>query len=232
MNSLYSLANAKKFKWSSITGDLNPERVAHLKTYLVGDKILDAGCGGGGYVNYLTRQGLEVTGVDKFDEFLSVAREQNHRGRFVQGDLTALEFPDKTFDCTYCFDVLEHIDDAAALAELARVTKGRIIIAVPREDDFMLAYNLTFAHYRDKTHLRNYTEESLRETLGSLSHTKIHVFPELMIHAKGLVYHLLKFDDATTDYKVAQETNTLRELLAAAQYQEVFSGLVGVVDLK
>ena len=232
MNSLYSLANAKRFKWSSITGDLNPERVAHLRTYLVGKKILDAGCGGGGYVNYLTEQGLDVTGVDKFDEFLSVAREQNHKGHFVQGDLTSLDFPDDTFDCTFCFDVLEHIDDAAALAELARVTRQRLIIAVPREDDFMLDYNLTFAHYRDKTHLRNYTQESLRETLAALPHDKIETFPELMIHAKGLVYHLLKFDDSSKDKKVVHETNELRELLAAAQYQEIPTGVVGVVDLK
>ena len=148
MDSLYSLDNAKRFEWSSITGDLNPERVAHLQKYLVGHKILDAGCGGGGYVDLLTSQGFDVTGVDKFSQFLDVAQEQNRKGHFVQGDLTALEFPDKSFDCTYCYDVLEHIDDVAALKELERVTKSRLILAVPKEDEDMTPYNLTFAHYR------------------------------------------------------------------------------------
>ena len=133
----YSLENAKKFNWSSISGNLNAERVSHLENYLVGNKILDAGCGGGAYVEFLSHKGHEVTGIDKYDEFLKVAREQGREGNYVQGDLTNLPFADKAFDCTFCFDVLEHIDDLLAIKELARVTKKRLIIAVPKEDEVM-----------------------------------------------------------------------------------------------
>ena len=65
----YSLENAQNFNWSSVSGNLNSERVSHLETYLVGNKILDAGCGGGAFVEFLSQKGLEVTGVDKYNQF-------------------------------------------------------------------------------------------------------------------------------------------------------------------
>ena len=34
------------------------------------------------------------------------------KGTYVQGDITNLPFPDKTFDSMYCFDVLENVDDS------------------------------------------------------------------------------------------------------------------------
>ena len=71
----------------------------------MGEKILDAGCGGGGFVDFLTKKGLDVTGVDKYPEFLSIGKQKGFAGNFVEGDITALPFADKTFDCTYCFDV-------------------------------------------------------------------------------------------------------------------------------
>ncbi|KAF3885779.1 class I SAM-dependent methyltransferase [Tolypothrix bouteillei] len=162
MNNLYTIENAEKFNWSSVSGQLNPERVSHLDKYLIGKKILDAGCGGGAYVEFLSQKNLEVTGVDKYEHFLQVARQKGKLGTYIQADITNLPFPDKVFDCTYCYDVLEHIDDQAAIKELIRVTSKRLIVAVPQEDEIMKKFNLTFLHYQDKTHLRNYTENSLK----------------------------------------------------------------------
>lgn len=190
MDELYSLENAQKFNWSSVTGNLNPERVSHLETYLVGKKILDAGCAGGAYVEFLAQKGLEVTGVEKYEQFLQVAR-QDRRGAYVQGDLTNLPFPDKTFDCTYCFDVLEHVDDQLAIQELARVTTRRLIIAVPKEDEIMNNFNLTYLHYQDKTHLRNYTEMSLKELFSKINYSNLVIFSELAVPTKYLVQEMI-----------------------------------------
>lgn len=49
-------------------------------------------------------------------------------------DLTQLTFEDECFDVIGCFECLEHIpDDAAAIRELARVTRkgGRLLLTVP-----------------------------------------------------------------------------------------------------
>lgn len=189
----YSLENATRFAWSSVVGILHPERVRYLERYLVGAKILDAGCGGGAYVDFLSNIGLSVTGVDLHDQFLQVARDSHRRGRFVQADLTNLPFSSRTFDTTYCFDVLEHVPDYAVLNELVRVTRKRLLLAVPREDSLLDKYNLVFAHHRDKTHLRAYTETSLHELLSKLPHREIQILPELPVYFESLIRELTTY---------------------------------------
>ena len=256
MDELYSLENAQKFKWSSVSGDLNPERVSHLETYLVGNKILDAGCGGGAYVEFLAQKGLEVTGVDKYNQFLQLARDKGQKGTYVQSDITNLPFPNKTFDCTYCFDVLEHVDDRLALQELTRVTTNRIIIAVPKEDEIMNKFSLTFYHYQDKTHLRNYTETSLKELISSIQFSKFVIEPELAVpleslvrelvdfnlekvlaseiklsNIKYLIKKLINFRNLNINYFNQQKHSfMLNKLFDEACYKKIYTSLVAIID--
>ena len=88
-------------------------------------RVLDAGCGEGVLVDeYAPR--LEITGVDA-----NYSSE-----RVTQGSLTALAFPDGTFDRVLCLDVVEHLsydDQRRAFAELFRVLKpgGELLVSVP-----------------------------------------------------------------------------------------------------
>lgn len=178
MEELYSVENANKYNWSSITGNLNAERISHLEKFITGKKILDAGCGGGAYVEFLARNGFEVTGTDKYNDFLEIARSRGTLGEYVQGDITNLPFDNKAFDCTFSFDVLEHVDDMLALQELARVTSKRIIITVPQEDLWMFEFGLTLYPYKDQTHLRYYTSESLKQLIMKIPHSSAQIFQE------------------------------------------------------
>lgn len=191
---MLTLEQAKKFQWSSITGNFHSERIANLESCIVGKKILDAGCGGGAYVDLLARKGLEVTGVDNQADLVSFARQHNQHGCYIQADLTSLPFPNCYFDFTYCFDVLEHIDDILAIKELARVTKERLLIVVPKKDTFMEKFNLTFLHYRDTTHLRYYDEDSLKVLASNIKSSKVRVFPELPVPIKELVDELVEIE--------------------------------------
>lgn len=234
VDALYSIENAERFKWASITGHLNRERVSHLEKYMVGTMILDAGCGGGAYVDFLSRRGLEVTGVDKHDRFLQVARQEGRRGNYVQGDVTKLPFKDKTFDCTYCFDVLEHVDDKITIKELARVTSARMIIAVPKEDNIMTKFGLTFFNYQDRTHLRYYTEQSLKKLIATIDCSRFDIFPEQQVAMKALALEMVSFQ-GTNSFSLSLVRKgggfLLRELLERASYKQVYTGLVVVVDL-
>ncbi len=230
MQELYSVENAEKFNWSSISGNLNAERVSHLEKYLVGKKILDAGCGGGAYVEFLSQKGLEVTGVDKYEQFLQVAREKGRLGTYVQGDVTNLPFPDKAFDCTYCYDVLEHVDDQVAIKELMRVTSQRLIIAVPQEDEIMNNFNLTFLHYQDKTHLRNYTEASLKKLIIDNGISNITIFPELFIPTRYLVNEMI-LKPQTENLLQKVYYKLLNRLLGKVSYKQINTGLVAVINL-
>jgi len=225
----YTVENALKFKWASVNGNLNTSRVTYLSDYLIGTKILDAGCGGGAYVEFLSNQSpLKVTGVDKYKQFLAMKPDKSI-GTYVQGDITALPFPDKNFDCTYCFDVLEHIDDRAGIKELSRVTSKRLILTVPKEDNVLPNFGLTFLHYQDKTHLRNYTETSFKKLCSGINYKSIIIFPELPVSISNIARASLDFKKSNLITRFCYRK--LFHHLLKKTSSEVYTGLVAVITL-
>lgn len=228
----YSLENAARFGWDSLTGELLPERAALIDRHVVGPAVLDAGCGGGGVVDYLCRKGFDATGADKFGMFLGVAAEKGFRGRFVQADLTdRLPFPDKSFDTTVCLDVLEHVtDDRAAVRELARVTRRRLLVTVPQEDRWFGPYRLIPATYKDPTHLRYYTPDTLRALAATAGPVRVEVAGEQTIPVRYLA----------ADYLAPRGRNRLltrlygrafRFLLLRSPEPDISMNLAAVIDL-
>lgn len=60
------------------------------------------------------------------------------RGRYVQADGERLPFADAAFDLVACLDTLEHVEAnrrPAVVAELRRVARFVVVLAVPRADD-------------------------------------------------------------------------------------------------
>ena len=54
----------------------------------------------------------------------------------LRGDVTQLEFPDNSFDCVLCAEVLEHVPAVErAASEIARVTRHEAVIGVPFRQD-------------------------------------------------------------------------------------------------
>jgi SAM-dependent methyltransferase len=89
------------------------------------DRILDAGCGEGILVDEYAGR-LAIEGID--------ANYSSDRVR--SGSLTALPYPDGTFDRAMCLDVLEHLtfeEQPRALAELFRVLRpgAQLLVSVP-----------------------------------------------------------------------------------------------------
>jgi arsenite methyltransferase len=104
---------------------------------VLGDRVLDAGCGPGFYVaESLERVGAEgsVVGIDASEPMLALAAkrcEGHDNVGFEQGDVTALPVADADFDRALSVQVLEYVAYIpAALAELFRVLRpgGRVLI--------------------------------------------------------------------------------------------------------
>ncbi len=157
----YYCENASRLGWGESNGKLDKERLDLIDRYLVGQKILDVGCGMGLYVDYLSSKGYESFGLDLVGKFVENARSSK-RGRFFKGKAEKLPFKNNYFDTVLLFDILEHGDDIKILEETKRVTKKRILIIVPREVDKLLAdTGVVFRHYIDKTHIREYRSQDL-----------------------------------------------------------------------
>jgi len=105
-----------------------------------GSRGLDVGCGVGLFALWLAEAagpGGSVIGIEPSAERPEAARALvGHAlpaGRldFRQGDATALDFGDASFDWVWCGDVLHHVQETGrAIAEFARVLRpgGRLIV--------------------------------------------------------------------------------------------------------
>jgi ubiquinone/menaquinone biosynthesis C-methylase UbiE len=92
-----------------------------VERYGRGKRVLEAGCGTGLLLEHAARFASYAAGVDLSAGMLARARD---RGLDVsQGSVTALPYPDASFDVVYSVKVLAHVEDIrGALAELGRVT--------------------------------------------------------------------------------------------------------------
>jgi ubiquinone/menaquinone biosynthesis C-methylase UbiE/uncharacterized protein YbaR (Trm112 family) len=75
-----------------------------------GKRVLDAGCGLGGFAEYARRWGAsEVVGID-LSEAIDAAKERlDGSVALVQGDLHQMPFPPASFDIAYSIGVLHHL---------------------------------------------------------------------------------------------------------------------------
>lgn len=94
-------------------------------------KVLDVGCGKGGYLNGLLRDmpDCELYGVDISDKVMSyIKSDKIHKS---EGTLCSIPFKSDHFDISYTCEALEHaIDIWSAIRELCRVTKHGGVVAV------------------------------------------------------------------------------------------------------
>jgi ubiquinone/menaquinone biosynthesis C-methylase UbiE len=136
-----------------------------------GDRVLDLGSAAGSIAHFLSTLGCEAVGVDLSEPGVARARERYPALRFEVADVTALPFPDGSFDKAVAADVTEHLDDAALrgmLAEAQRVLApgGTLSIHTPNPKhviERMKARNLVLA--QNPTHIGLRTGPELRAEL-------------------------------------------------------------------
>lgn len=124
-------------------------------------RILDAGCGTGGNLQFLSQFG-DVAGVELDDGAAALARE---RGTWpvLKGSLPdGMPFAGQQFDLIVLLDVLEHIDDdGASLRALAGLLApgGCLVLTVP-------AFPFLWSpHDEEHHHKRRYRAAGLREAI-------------------------------------------------------------------
>jgi len=137
--------------------------------------ILDVGCGEG----VLTEQWADriapgrIVGIDLEDPKLAAewAGRQRPNLTFATMEVERLEFGDSEFDLVAATEVLEHVTDPErALAEMARVARGHLLVSVPHEP-LWRALNMARGAYLSALgntpgHLNHWTRRSFVRLLG------------------------------------------------------------------
>lgn len=119
-----------------------------------GSRFLELGCGSGRLLASL--RGLVLAGLDGHP----VALRRPDLALAV-GDVTRTPFASGGFDAVGAFDVVEHVDDGAFMAEVSRLLRpgGVLLVSVP-------AFPWLYGRFDERAgHLRRYTRAGLHRVL-------------------------------------------------------------------
>jgi ubiquinone/menaquinone biosynthesis C-methylase UbiE len=162
-----------------------------------GDRVLDLGCGSGRHAFEAYRRGARVVAADlDLKELAAVSgmfgamraageAAPPAAAAAVAADATRLPFPDGAFDAIIAAEILEHLpDDAAAMAEIARVLRpgGTVAVTVPAWLPERICWALSSEYHEvPGGHVRIFTRAELtaKLTAAGLTPTGGH-------HAHGL----------------------------------------------
>ncbi len=141
--SFHSREDQDVAQWShrSLEGEIKSYEgrtiVRHFETYLDGKnaRILEAGCGLGGWCEWFRRRGNEVIGVEYNEHIVKRAKEVNPLIPILFGNVNELHCPDSSFDAYISLGVIEHFEHGPenVLKEAYRVLKpgGLAFVSTP-----------------------------------------------------------------------------------------------------
>jgi SAM-dependent methyltransferase len=96
-----------------------------------GTRLLDLGCGAGGFCRLAADAGATVTGIDSSAGMIEVARDRVTDGEFQVGDMQVLPFDTNAFDVVTAFNSLQFTaDPQAAVVEARRVAKPGAMVFI------------------------------------------------------------------------------------------------------
>ncbi|MCW3999777.1 MAG: class I SAM-dependent methyltransferase [Candidatus Bathyarchaeota archaeon] len=106
-----------------------------LKKNLIGESILDVGCGNGKLIRTLTeKRDIFSVGIDIFLPYLKTCKTKHTYDEFVMCDVRFLPFTRKSFDAILCSEVLEHLNKNEGLRviqNLECLSTNITILAMP-----------------------------------------------------------------------------------------------------
>jgi SAM-dependent methyltransferase len=202
----------------------------------VGQAVLDVACGTGIVARTATdRVGPGgVTGVDRNEAMLTVARRLRPDIDWRRGDVAALPFEDDTFDVVLCQSALMFFPDAtAALVEMARVAAsgGTVGVQVFARLDAQPAYGPWIGMVAE------HAGPEARNLLGTYwVHGDLDVLADrfaktgLTVTATRTKTVVLRFDSIEDFARTEIEATPLVERLSDDQYRTIVTKSDGVLD--
>ena len=158
-------------------------------------RVLDVGCGLGSYGRSLLTDGYAWLGAEVDAADCAELARLGLPHRHVDG--RTLPFADASFDAAVCLEVLEHLDDpAAVLREIHRVAPRKLLVSVPNCEllGYLWDHLATPWHMLEADHKNFYTRHSLGALLGqcySQVELGFHTpYPLRTVEGTPLHYHL------------------------------------------
>lgn len=118
--------------------------IRRIEQAIEGTSVCDVGCGTGALLTHIHAAHPDLArlvGVDfVVDDAAAIPGVE-----YVAAKIESLPFRDGEFDTVVCTHVIEHVlEYKAAIAELRRIARKRLIIVVPREREYRYTFNPHF----------------------------------------------------------------------------------------
>ena len=168
---LYGEANLESIKkqfpiWRNYFGNFLPKDK--------NAKIIDFGCGNGGFVYWLQQIGYQnAEGIDVSEEQVKLAEKLGVKNIYCAKDINAAD----KYNVIFMKDVLEHFTKDEILIILEKIYKalkigGLLVIQVPNAENILSGR----LRYGDFTHETSFTKESIQQVLLVSDFKNISVF--------------------------------------------------------
>jgi len=136
--------------------------------------IKEVGCGAGFSMEHIKRAvpDAKLCGSDIDPVLVEMARKKNPGVSFETESIYELPDADNSYDVVICLEVLEHLENPkAALKELCRISKSKVIISTPREP-IWCALNMARGKYwtslgNTPGHINHWSSRGLRTFVSS-----------------------------------------------------------------
>ena len=166
-NEVYDRDVLKRIDYAYKEESMFVARTRLAEKFIVGQRILDVGCGTGNTSLRIAHSNLDtdILAIDLNRTCIEFTGEKVRsivNISIAQMEVCNLALKDETFDCLVAIDVLEHVEcDEKAMMEMFRVIipTGRLVVTVP-------AIKVLYGK-RDRAlkHFRRYSKQELQEKL-------------------------------------------------------------------
>ena len=142
-----------------------------LIPYRAPGRLLDVGCGSGGYLDRMRSLGWQVTGLEPDEKAARTAREALGLN-VLTGELSCVDLPAGGFDAVTFWHVLEHLPEPRAALERARrlLRPGGLLVAqVPNAEGCCARiFGPDWMGLDLPRHLTHFSPRTLRRLLGQV----------------------------------------------------------------
>ncbi len=136
-------------------GTVDRKHIESFSNFLIGNKVLDMGCGLGTTTNHFSKMGFDCTGIDYDGDTIEYCQKTYPGSEFQVANAEHLPFEDECFDTIILRDALHHFygeaDFDKVKKEIVRVSKrnARIIFFDPNVN-FMLRTMRWISAHKDQ----------------------------------------------------------------------------------
>lgn len=121
-----------------------------ISQWIVGQDVLDIGCGFGSLVDHLRSKSWRTKGIDMLSFCIKAGRARFPYAELIEAQTAAIPFPDQSFDTVVLKDTLHHAFEESDVdeffKEIRRVCRKRVVIFDPNPTWILLTARKIIGH--------------------------------------------------------------------------------------